>query len=312
MGLVYFGKRYLNTSLQRWVSADPLEVHEAGASGEPNAYAYVSGQALRNIDPIGLCDNPGVDCSPSDASRTSESGQGVDSVNYTDYDPDAQPTQSDAPVERTKVHSAPGNEPTKIAAQGERESEKAFDRRSDNERGLDAVARAEPLLLPLVWAVEALGKIFQKDTEEQFRGEDGRTITRTVPVDPAERAQGLAELTFMVTPAAAAGGPAPASGLTKQQQIAADVAKLPAENRVLWQGGPAAQRTADRIAERLGGSTVRVPEGESITAYSLEYSVTAKGKVHSVVGSTNPNSTRQTVELPNVTERGTTYLPVVD
>jgi RHS repeat-associated protein len=98
VGLTYFGKRYLNTQLQRWVSADPLEVSDAGATGEPNLYAYVSGQALSNIDPIGLCDNPGVDCSPSDASRASESDQGVDSVNYTDYDIDGQPNQSKAPT----------------------------------------------------------------------------------------------------------------------------------------------------------------------------------------------------------------------
>src|SRR5690606_25948165 len=50
VGLVYFGKRYLNVQLQRWVSADPLEVHGA-ASGEANLYAYVSGMALRAIDP---------------------------------------------------------------------------------------------------------------------------------------------------------------------------------------------------------------------------------------------------------------------
>ncbi len=52
MGLVYFGKRYLNTALQRWVSADPLQIHKGGT--DPNLYAYVSGRALRNIDPLGL------------------------------------------------------------------------------------------------------------------------------------------------------------------------------------------------------------------------------------------------------------------
>src|SRR5690606_12596056 len=53
VGLTYFGKRFYAPALQRWVSADPLEVH-ALKSGEPNVYAYVSGQALRATDPLGL------------------------------------------------------------------------------------------------------------------------------------------------------------------------------------------------------------------------------------------------------------------
>ncbi len=58
MGLVYFGKRYLNTALQRWVSADPLEVHQPGEA-DANVYAYVRGRALKNIDPLGLEDQAG-------------------------------------------------------------------------------------------------------------------------------------------------------------------------------------------------------------------------------------------------------------
>jgi RHS repeat-associated protein len=53
VGLVYFPKRYLNTYLQRWVSADPLEVHAPGQA-DANLYAYVSGAALKNVDPLGL------------------------------------------------------------------------------------------------------------------------------------------------------------------------------------------------------------------------------------------------------------------
>ncbi len=53
VGLVYFGKRYLNPLLQRWVSADPLEVHQPGKA-DANSYAYVSGRALSNTDPLGL------------------------------------------------------------------------------------------------------------------------------------------------------------------------------------------------------------------------------------------------------------------
>src|SRR5688572_9857736 len=55
VGLVYFGKRFLSTSLNRWMSADPLEVHAPGEA-DPNLYAYVRGQLLRAVDPLGLND----------------------------------------------------------------------------------------------------------------------------------------------------------------------------------------------------------------------------------------------------------------
>jgi RHS repeat-associated protein len=53
VGLTYFGKRYLSPYLNRWISADPLAVHVPGKA-DPNVYAYVSGQALRATDPVGL------------------------------------------------------------------------------------------------------------------------------------------------------------------------------------------------------------------------------------------------------------------
>jgi RHS repeat-associated protein len=53
VGLQYFGKRYLNPLLGRWISADPLAVHAPGEA-DLNVYAYVSGQILRNVDPLGL------------------------------------------------------------------------------------------------------------------------------------------------------------------------------------------------------------------------------------------------------------------
>jgi RHS repeat-associated protein len=52
VGLYYFGKRYLNPLLGRWVSADPLAVHGLGA--DLNVYAYVHGSVLQNLDPLGL------------------------------------------------------------------------------------------------------------------------------------------------------------------------------------------------------------------------------------------------------------------
>ncbi|MCC6647580.1 MAG: RHS repeat-associated core domain-containing protein, partial [Polyangiaceae bacterium] len=66
VGLVYFGKRFLNAQLGRWVSADPLIVHAAGA--DLNAYAYVSGRLLAAVDPLGLNEA----CRCSDASDSPE------------------------------------------------------------------------------------------------------------------------------------------------------------------------------------------------------------------------------------------------
>ncbi len=43
------------------MSADPLEIH-AGSSGELNVYAYVSGRALKAVDPRGLCDPAVTSC----------------------------------------------------------------------------------------------------------------------------------------------------------------------------------------------------------------------------------------------------------
>src|SRR5690606_21031097 len=53
VGLHYFGKRYLNPLLGRWVSADPLAIHAPGEA-DLNVYAYVSGAVLKNVDPLGL------------------------------------------------------------------------------------------------------------------------------------------------------------------------------------------------------------------------------------------------------------------
>jgi RHS repeat-associated protein len=53
VGLTYFGRRYYSPYVGRWISADPLAVHQPG-SADLNLYAYVSGQPLVAIDPFGL------------------------------------------------------------------------------------------------------------------------------------------------------------------------------------------------------------------------------------------------------------------
>ncbi|MCW5833510.1 MAG: VCBS repeat-containing protein [Labilithrix sp.] len=53
VGLTYFGARYYSPALNRWTSADPLAVHVPGEA-DLNVYAYVHGQVLRAVDPLGL------------------------------------------------------------------------------------------------------------------------------------------------------------------------------------------------------------------------------------------------------------------
>jgi len=51
VGLAYFGARYLSLGLGRWMSPDPVTIHEIGS--DPNPYAYVMGRPLVAVDPNG-------------------------------------------------------------------------------------------------------------------------------------------------------------------------------------------------------------------------------------------------------------------
>ena len=63
VGLTYFGKRFYNPRLGRWLNADPLAIHSPGEA-DLNLYAYVSGRVFATVDPLGLkgvagsADNP--------------------------------------------------------------------------------------------------------------------------------------------------------------------------------------------------------------------------------------------------------------
>ncbi len=94
VGLTYFGKRYLNPLLGRWVSPDPLAVHVPGEA-DWNLYAYVSGAALKAIDPLGLQvdqggtgqpnvgpDEPQVSGAPPPSATPQEAGPGTGSEGY--------------------------------------------------------------------------------------------------------------------------------------------------------------------------------------------------------------------------------------
>ena len=63
VGVTYFGARYYQAYLGRFMSADPLTVH--GLGSDLNPYAYVAGRVVTQVDPLGLggCDPPIV-CMP--------------------------------------------------------------------------------------------------------------------------------------------------------------------------------------------------------------------------------------------------------
>jgi RHS repeat-associated protein len=56
VGATYFGARYYQPHLGRFMSADPLAVH--GMGGDLNPYAYVRGRVMTHVDPLGLDDTP--------------------------------------------------------------------------------------------------------------------------------------------------------------------------------------------------------------------------------------------------------------
>src|SRR5262249_42479821 len=64
VGLTYFGARYYQPQLGRFVSPDPLAVH--GLGGDPNVYAYVRGRATMAGDPWGL---NGTECDACSGSQ---------------------------------------------------------------------------------------------------------------------------------------------------------------------------------------------------------------------------------------------------
>jgi RHS repeat-associated protein len=56
VGATYFGARYYQPYLGRFMSADPLTIH--GLGSDVNPYAYVRGRVMTHIDPLGLDELP--------------------------------------------------------------------------------------------------------------------------------------------------------------------------------------------------------------------------------------------------------------
>ena len=80
VGLQYFGKRYYAPGLERWVSPDPLTVHELGS--DLNAYAYVHGGPLKAVDPLGLAENGNSSYVGTDEPASDPVAQGMSSQDY--------------------------------------------------------------------------------------------------------------------------------------------------------------------------------------------------------------------------------------
>jgi RHS repeat-associated protein len=66
-GLYYYRNRYYSPGIGRFTSEDPL----GWASGQTNAYAYVNGNPVQNIDPLGLASIPTADDIISDQCQAS-------------------------------------------------------------------------------------------------------------------------------------------------------------------------------------------------------------------------------------------------
>jgi RHS repeat-associated protein len=109
VALQYFGKRFLNPLMGRWVSADPLAVHGLGA--DLNLYAYVSGSVLKNIDPVGLDKTTSSGALPGDPNAGS--GHRYEQGPRTVEVPKANAGGSGSPPSRATPKAAPGsgNEP---------------------------------------------------------------------------------------------------------------------------------------------------------------------------------------------------------
>jgi RHS repeat-associated protein len=74
VGATYFGARYYNAYLGRFISPDPLTIH--GLGGDLNPYAYVGGQVMSHVDPFGLQGTPAMPV-PQVGSRTDSDGTTV-------------------------------------------------------------------------------------------------------------------------------------------------------------------------------------------------------------------------------------------
>jgi RHS repeat-associated protein len=102
VGLQYFGKRFYSPYLGRWISPDPLAVHEPGEA-DLNLYAYVRGAVLMLIDPVGLAESApiGVNVTPEQ-----QKAMGVGEGDYFFMDPKGSGTQRFTDLDAIRAEAA--------------------------------------------------------------------------------------------------------------------------------------------------------------------------------------------------------------
>jgi hypothetical protein len=268
-----------------------LEVHGPGEA-DTNLYAYVSGHALKNTDPLGLEED-------SENLVSFESNQSLPSGEVGDQAGN-QTHSEGTPVAQTPGRSAPemappANSPV-LGPAKKTDAQLEVERTDDVDRGLDAVA-SDPLMLPIVALVRAGRTLLASDETRDFLGEDGRVITRTVPADPAEKATALAELTGGVVagkllrpvtrgkgPSAGPGGKQGGAGSGLAARGAGALSKA---GQVLDRGG---LTKAGRALEKHGGRTGSVfPQATGNVAAKNTQGQVALDDILGNVSKTSPN-----------------------
>ena len=95
VGLTYFGARYFQPNLGRWMSPDPKTVHGLGSNLNP--YAYVNNSPTTGVDLLGL-DDGGGDDTDSTTGAPVDNGDGTQTTTTTRPGPDPQTLAVTSPI----------------------------------------------------------------------------------------------------------------------------------------------------------------------------------------------------------------------
>jgi RHS repeat-associated protein len=261
VGLTYFGKRYLNTHLQRWISPDPLQIHSGGA--DPNLYAYVSGQALKNVDPLGLDDEPATDAgkiqsSLEDAANAEVGGGSCGGANAnmscgaTETDKFLNSTSN--LINRAQPGDLDPREPEKSEPPEQVTDDENWKRAVKNEAGSVLGDLVGVVLLSVLGGEGAQDALDASDAAEGSLHQDlGESPNK-----------GLIQTTVTV-------GAVVLPGLSGELRTARGAGNSP--GRVFWSGGESAKQAGASFAQRTGGTTLEMTEaGRALEAAKLPWS----------------------------------------
>jgi|GEM_PF-816301 len=142
VGLQYFGKRFLNPLLGRWISADPLAVHAPGEA-DLNLYAYVHGTVLASTDPLGL------QCTGAGQTETCDGGasESDGSVSQSDGSTSTEDASSDADQSYNQIESGVKRYEAQAAAVDEKVNKR---NEADSLPGQELVVKAVEAVMPEV------------------------------------------------------------------------------------------------------------------------------------------------------------------